>query len=135
MKTASSETRALVVKAYTSGVATRKQLAEIFGYHIQSIGNWICEFKREGRVAPRPKGHRNSVFSGEEKKAVLELLQSEDIKKALTAWSLWQRKVDINSLAFIDESCARRICVSSMAVPNAERGVTVRPRRHGRRQP
>jgi len=75
MKTANTETRALVIKAYTSGVATRKQLAEIFGYHIQSIGNWIREFEREGRVAPHAKGHRKSVFSDEEKKTLYELLQ------------------------------------------------------------
>jgi transposase len=47
MKTASAETRALVVKAYASGAAASKQLAEILGYHIQSIGNWIREFERE----------------------------------------------------------------------------------------
>ena len=76
MKTASAETRALVVKAYTSGLATRKQLAEIFGYHIKSIGNWVREFEREGRIAPRQKGHRESVFSDEEKVALIELFQS-----------------------------------------------------------
>ena len=75
MKTASGETRALVVKAYTSGIATRKQLAEIFGYHIQSIGNWIREFEREGRIAPRAKGHRKSVFADEEKIALAQLFQ------------------------------------------------------------
>ena len=75
MKTASAETRALVVKAYTSGIATRKQLAEIFGYHIQSIGNWIREFEREGRIAPRAKGHRKSVFTDEEKIALAQLFQ------------------------------------------------------------
>jgi transposase len=58
MKTATEEIRSLVVKAYTSGTATRKQLAEIFGYHIQSIGNWIREHQRDGRLAPRPKGHK-----------------------------------------------------------------------------
>jgi transposase len=67
MKTASSETRTLVVKAYTSGIATRKQLAEIFGYHIQSIGNWIRQYKCEGRITPHAKGHRKSVFTDEEK--------------------------------------------------------------------
>lgn len=75
MKTANAETRALVVKAYTSGIATRKQLAEIFGYHIQSIGNWIREFEREGRIAPRAKGHRKSVFTDEEKIALTQLFQ------------------------------------------------------------
>jgi transposase len=77
MKTASAETRALVVKAYASGVATRKQLADIFGYHIQSIGNWIRAFEREERIAPHAKGHRKSVFSEEEKAALVALLRSD----------------------------------------------------------
>ena len=75
MKTASAETRALVVKAYTSGIATRKQLAEIFGYHIQSIGNWIREHEREGRIAPLAKGHRKSVFTDGEIIALTQLFQ------------------------------------------------------------
>lgn len=82
MKTASTEIRTLVVKAYTSGAATRKQLAEIFGYHIQSIGNWIREHEREGRVAPRQKGHRPSVFTSEEKEELVKLL-SEDVDLTL----------------------------------------------------
>ena len=87
MKTASGETRALVVKAYTSGIATRKQLAEIFGYHIQSIGIWIREFEREGRIAPLAKGHRKSVFTDGEKIALSQLFQEngdvtlEEIRK------------------------------------------------------
>jgi len=75
MKTASAETRALVIKAYTSGIATRKQLAEIFGYHLQSIGNWIREYNRDKRIAPRPKGHRKSVFTDEEKGKIVELFK------------------------------------------------------------
>lgn len=67
MKTATAETRALVVRAYASGIASKKQLAEIFGYKVQSIGNWIREFEREGRVAPRAKGPRKPVYAGEEK--------------------------------------------------------------------
>ena len=75
MKTASAEIRDIVVTAYTSGIATRKQLAEIFGYHIQSIGNWIRDYVREGRIAPRPKGHRKSVFTDEEKEKLIELFK------------------------------------------------------------
>lgn len=75
MKTACAETRTRVVKAYTSGIATRKQLAEIFGYHIQSIGNWIREYNREGRIAPRPKGHRKSVFTDDEKEKLIEVIK------------------------------------------------------------
>jgi transposase len=76
MKTATEEIRTLVVKAYTSGTATRKQLAEIFGYHIQSIGNWIREHRRDGRLAPRSNGHRKSVFAPEEIELPIKFLKS-----------------------------------------------------------
>jgi transposase len=76
MKTATAETRDLVVKAYTSCIASRKQLAAIFGYHIQSIGNWIREYEREGRITPHPKGHRKSVFTDEEKILLAKLLNN-----------------------------------------------------------
>lgn len=76
MKTANEETRTIIINAYNSGIATRKQLAEMFGYHIQSIGNWIRAFEREGRTAPLPKGHRKSIFTDEEKIALTALLQS-----------------------------------------------------------
>jgi len=77
MKTATAEIRELVVKAYMSKVASRAQLAKIFGYHINSISNWIREYKRETRIAPLPRGHRKSVFSLEEKSALVELLKKD----------------------------------------------------------
>jgi transposase len=76
MKTATEEIRTIVVNAYASGTATRKQLAAIFGYHIQSIGNWIREHQRNGRLAPRPKGHREAVFTPEEIEQLVEFLKS-----------------------------------------------------------
>jgi transposase len=76
MKTATSEIRKIVVKAYASKIATRKQLAAIFGYHIQSIGNWIRQYAKTEQIAPLPKGHRKSVFSDDEKKVLVELLNN-----------------------------------------------------------
>jgi transposase len=123
MKTASAETRALVVKAYTSGIATRKQLAEIFGYHVQSIGNWIREYKREGRIAPRPKGHRKSVFDSEEREMLVALLKD---------------RVDI-TLAEIKEHFGKNCCLSAIhrivvglefVVKKNTQGKRTRTRRH-----
>jgi transposase len=65
MKIASPEIRSIAVKAYLSGTANRRQLADIFGYHIETIGRWIRE-NRQGRTGPLPRGHRRSVFSPEE---------------------------------------------------------------------
>lgn len=74
MKTATPEIRSLVVNAYKSGKASRQQLADILGYHIQSIGNWIREYERQGRLAPLAKGHRQSVFTVSEKQELVELI-------------------------------------------------------------
>jgi len=87
MKTASKEIRALVVEAYSTGVASREQLAEIFGYHVDSIGRWIRESRTTKRLAPLPRGHRLSVFNGEERRKLIEFLEKhpeatlDDIRK------------------------------------------------------
>ena len=62
MKIANPEIRSIVVKAYLSGSASRQQLADIFGYHIETVGRWI-RASRQGRLAPLPRGHRRSVFT------------------------------------------------------------------------
>ena len=65
MKIATPEIRSIVVAAYTAGTASRRQLADIFGYHIETIGRWI-RYSRKERLAPLPRGHRISVFSIDE---------------------------------------------------------------------
>jgi len=40
MKTVTPKIREVVVKAYASGIASRKQLAAIFGYHTK-LGKWL----------------------------------------------------------------------------------------------
>jgi len=126
MKTASAETRARVVKAYTSGIATRKQLAEIFGYNIQSIGNWIREYEHEGRVAPHPKGHRKSVFSPEEREQLAALLKN---------------KVDM-TLSEIKDHFGKNCCLAAIhrivvglgfVVKKNTQGKRTRTRRHSRK--
>ena len=76
MKIASPEIRFYVVKAYTLGLASRKQLAAIFGYHIDSIGRWIRESQRTYRLAPLPRGHRRSVFSPEEHESLAKFIEN-----------------------------------------------------------
>ncbi|SBW08728.1 hypothetical protein KL86DPRO_40167 [uncultured delta proteobacterium] len=65
MKQATPEIRSIVVAAYFAGTASRKQLADIFGYHIETVSRWI-RCSRVGRLAPLPRGHRISVFNANE---------------------------------------------------------------------
>jgi transposase len=75
MKKASEEIRTLVVNAYLSGSASRRQLSEIFGYTPASISNWVREYKREKRLAPRPQGHGKAAFAEVESLQLSELLK------------------------------------------------------------
>jgi transposase len=65
MKIATPEIRFIVVKAYQARTASRRQLADIFGYHIETIGRWIRQ-SRQGQPTSLPRGHRRSVFSAPE---------------------------------------------------------------------
>ena len=75
MKFASEEIREKVVNAYINEKATIAQLAEIFGYTTVTIKNWIKIFKQEGRLAPKPNGHRESCFTGSELQELTTLLE------------------------------------------------------------
>jgi transposase len=73
MKTASSEIRTIVVKAYDAGIS-RQQLAAIVGYHLNSVSRWIREFERENRLEAHPRGHRGSIFSEDERRELVEVI-------------------------------------------------------------
>ena len=76
MKTASSEVRAIVVKAYAAGIS-RQQVADIVGYHLSSVGRWIRDFERENRLKAHPRGHRSSIFSEVERAEIVELISKQ----------------------------------------------------------
>ena len=73
MKTASSEIRAIAVRAYGAGIS-RQQVADIVGYHLNSVSRWIREFERENRLEAHPRGHRASIFSEAERTEIIELI-------------------------------------------------------------
>ena len=74
MKIASQEIRTAAIKAYDSGVPPQ-QIAETLGYSLNSINRWLREYQREGRLKALPRGHRISMFSEEERKQLVELLE------------------------------------------------------------
>lgn len=75
MKAASNEIRTKVIEAYLAEKATPRKLADIFGYTYATICNWIRSYKTENRLSPKPRGHRKSCFSDEEKAQLQELLE------------------------------------------------------------
>ena len=74
MKTATPEVRFIVIKAYQAGIS-RQQVADIVGYHLNSVSRWIREFERENRLEARARGRRPSIFSNEERNELVELIK------------------------------------------------------------
>ncbi|MDR3176043.1 MAG: hypothetical protein LBU06_05875 [Desulfovibrio sp.] len=75
MKIATPEIRFIVVKAYQARTASRQQLADIFGYHIETIGRWIRKSRQE-QPTPSQRGHRRSVFSASELEQLAAYIES-----------------------------------------------------------
>ena len=73
MKTASLEIRGIAIRAYGAGIS-RQQIADIVGYHLNSVSRWIREFERESRLEALPRGHRASIFSEAERREIVELI-------------------------------------------------------------
>jgi transposase len=66
MRIATEEIRTLAVQAYESGIADRELLTKIFHCSLSSLGRWIRESRKSGRLAPLARGHRPPLFSEEE---------------------------------------------------------------------
>ena len=77
MKFASEEIRTKAVNAVLSKTATPDQVAAIMGYSVDSINNWVDIYLKEGRLTPKPNGHRHSCFSLEEREALIELVNEK----------------------------------------------------------
>ena len=75
MKTATPEVRFIAIKAYHSGMP-RQQVADLVGYHLNSVSRWIREYKRESRLEARERGRRPSVFSNSEREELIELINN-----------------------------------------------------------
>jgi transposase len=74
MKTASTEIHHFAIQACRAGIP-RQQIADILGYHLNSVSRWIREFEREERLEARPRGHRASIFSDEERQELIGLIE------------------------------------------------------------
>lgn len=90
MTIASPEIRKIAVEAYLSGKATQQQLSDILGFHRTAIVRWVREYKKDGKLEPRGRGHMPKAFSPEERERLAALvtdkpdLTLEEIREAFS---------------------------------------------------
>lgn len=90
MSIASPEIRKIAVEAYLSAKATQQLLANIFGFHRTAIVRWVREYRKEGKLEPRVRGHMAKAFSDEEKERLAVMIEKkpdltlEEIREAFS---------------------------------------------------
>ena len=77
MKKGSEDIRTLAVRNVLAGKYSVAQVAEMTGYCIATIYNWISIYKKEKRLTAKPAGHRMPVFSQSEHEQVKTMIQEK----------------------------------------------------------
>ena len=77
MKKGSEDIRSLAVRNVLAGKYSVAQVAEINGYCIATIYNWISIYKKEKRLTAKPDGHRLPIFSQSEHELVKTMIQEK----------------------------------------------------------
>ena len=63
MKHASEDIRNLAISLYKSGKYTQQQVADIVGYHLNTIKSWLRIDALGGPQRPRERGHRPRILN------------------------------------------------------------------------
>jgi transposase len=77
MSIASPEIRKIAVEAHLSGKATQQQLADILGFHRTAIVRWVREYRKDGKITPKVRGHMPKAFSAEEKERLAAMVKDK----------------------------------------------------------
>jgi len=77
MKKASEDIRTLAVRNVMEGKYSIPQVAEMTGYSIATIYNWVSIYKKEKRLTAKPAGHRKPIFSQSEHEQVKIMIQQK----------------------------------------------------------
>ena len=77
MKKGSEDIRSLGVRNVLAGKYSVAQVAEMTGYCIATIYNWISIQKKEKRLAAKSAGHRQPIFSQSEHELVKTMIQEK----------------------------------------------------------
>jgi len=66
MAIASQEVRERAIAAYEAGGVTQSQVASLYGVDLSTFERWWQRYRRTGETAPRPRGHRQAVYEGDD---------------------------------------------------------------------
>ena len=77
MSIASAEVRERAIVAYRSGKGSQGEVAAMFGVCKRTFERWWQAYRREGRVAPLPRGHNRRALDEEAMARLEGLLEAQ----------------------------------------------------------
>ena len=77
MGIATQEVRERAIAAYQAGGVTQSQVASLYGVDLSTFERWWQRYRRTGKTAPFPRGHRKAVYHGDDLKRLEDLLKKQ----------------------------------------------------------
>jgi transposase len=74
MSIASQEIRQRALKAHEAGL-TQEKIATAYGIDIRTFQRWLLAFRKDGRDAPLPRGHRPAALNETEMQQLGKFVQ------------------------------------------------------------
>lgn len=112
---ATSEVRQRAIEAYRSGHGSQKQIATMFQITQRAFQKWLRDYRRDGRVAPLPRGHNPARFEG-------------DLLDALDAYVAQHPDA---TLVELQEAFAERVTCSDVTIHNTLKRLGWRYKKNG----
>ena len=75
MGIATAETRRRAIEAYQNGVGSQAEIAHFYHVDRRTFQRWLARYRATGEYAPQPRGHRRSVITDEQLKALDQAVQ------------------------------------------------------------
>lgn len=78
MSIATPEIRKRAIEAYKAGKGTQQHIADLYGVHLNTFKYWLKDYEKEGRLAPRTRGHMHQALSPEEKEQLRAMVMDKN---------------------------------------------------------
>ncbi|NKB25878.1 MAG: helix-turn-helix domain-containing protein [Kiritimatiellae bacterium] len=74
MSIATAEIRRRAIDAYKMGKGSQADIASSYRVDLRTFQRGLSRFNETGETAPRPRGHRQALYSGKQLKALAQLM-------------------------------------------------------------
>ena len=75
MSIATEDIRRRAIEAYKKGKGSQADIASSYRVDLRTFQRWLSRYKETGEIAPRPRGHRQALYKGQQLKALDKLVR------------------------------------------------------------